>query len=86
MLVTAFVLKYSVTAIQLYTNMSDMSKRGLIFNFVSGYGVTFAGVSLYDSLDSNLLQHCTHAMTFCPQPQKSQDSGGTLPFKRLDRA
>lgn len=54
---------------QLYKNMS---KRGLILNFVIGYGVTFAGVSLYDSFDSNLLQHCTHAVTFSPQLQQSR--------------
>lgn len=54
MFVTAFAHKYSVMVMQPYTNMSKM---GPIFNFVIGYGVTFSGVLLYNSLDSNLLQH-----------------------------
>ncbi len=82
MFVTTFTLTYSVMVIQLYKNMS---KRGLIFNFVIGYGVTFSSVLLNKSLDSNLLQHCTHAVTFSPQQQQSRLWRGTHFYFQMAR-
>lgn len=58
MFVTAFaqVLSHGHATIH---KLCQCQKVGPIFNFFIGYCVTFTGVLQYDSLDCNLLQHCT---------------------------